>query len=64
MVSKEVFLVKKDGGKLWVEQKPNGSLWQGGEEIFTTEAEAGEKGWRVDAVKVRWGSTEGGKRIQ
>ncbi len=64
MVSKEVFLVKQDGGKLWAEQKSNGSLWQDGEEIFTTEAEAGKKGWRVDAVKVRWGRAEGGWKIQ
>ena len=54
MVSKEVFLVKEDGGRLWLEQKNNGSLWQDGEEIFATEAEAGKRGWKVDAVKVRW----------
>jgi len=64
MVSKEVFLVKKDGGKLWLEQKSNGSLWQDGEEIFATEAEAGKRGWRVDAVKVRWGSADGDREGQ
>ena len=54
MVAKEVLLVKEGGGKHWLEQKNNGSLWQGGEEIFPSEAEAPKKGWKVDAVKVRW----------
>jgi hypothetical protein len=54
MVSKEVFLVKEDGGRLWLEQKTNGSLWHEGEEIIATEAEARNRGWEVDAVKVRW----------
>jgi hypothetical protein len=56
MVSKEIFLVKKDGAKLWAVQKANGALWQDGVEIFAAEAEAGKRGWKVDAVKVRWGA--------
>jgi hypothetical protein len=64
MVSKEVFLVKEDGGRLWLEQKPNGSLWQGGEVIFATEAEASQRGWKVDAVKVRWANAGGDQKSQ
>ncbi len=64
MVSKEVFLVKEDGGKLWLEQRPNGSLWHEGEEIFSTEAEACKRGWKVDAVKVHWGGAGGERKDQ
>jgi hypothetical protein len=64
MVCKEVFLVKEGGGKLWLEQKTNGSLWQDREEIFATEAEARNRGWKVDAVKVRWESAGGNKTNQ
>ena len=64
MVSKEVLLVKKDGGKIFLEQKPNGSLWQNGEKLFATVAEAGQIGWKVDAVKVRLGSAGEGQRRQ
>jgi hypothetical protein len=64
MVSKEVFLVKEDGGKLWLEQETNGSLWQDGEEIFATEAEARNRGWKVDAVKVRWEGAGGTGKCQ
>ena len=52
MVTKEILLVHKDGGHHQVEQKTNGSLWLGGEKIFSSEAEAGQKGWKVDAIKV------------
>jgi hypothetical protein len=52
VVTKEILLVHKDGGRRRLEQKTNGSLWQGGEKIFSSEAEAGQKGWKVDAVKV------------
>jgi hypothetical protein len=64
MVCREVYLVKEDGGKLWLEQKPNGSLWHDGEEMFATEDEAGKRGWKVDAVKVRWGSAGGERKSQ
>ncbi len=59
MVFKELILVKEDGGRLWLEQKPNGSLWHEGEEIFATEDDACKRGWKVDAVKVRWGGARG-----
>ncbi len=52
MVTKEILLVHNNGGRRHLEQKPDGSLWQGGEKIFSSEAEAGQKGWKVDAVKV------------
>jgi hypothetical protein len=64
MISKEVVLVKNDGGKLLLEQKTNGSLWHEGEEIFATEAEARDRGWKVDAVKVRWGSGGENRKTQ
>jgi hypothetical protein len=52
MVIKEILLVHEDGAHRQLEQKTNGSLWLGGEKIFSSEAEAGQKGWKVDAVKV------------
>ena len=52
MVNKKVLLVHRNGWSRHLEQKTNGSLWQGGEKIFSSEAEAGQKGWKVDAVKV------------
>lgn len=52
MVTKEILLVHKTGVHRRLEQKTNGSLWHGGEKIFSSEAEAGQKGWKVDAVKV------------
>lgn len=52
MVAKEILLVNKNGGHRQLEQKTNGSLWQGGEKIFSSEAEACQNGWKVDAVKV------------
>jgi hypothetical protein len=52
VVTKEILLVHKNGNRRRLEQKTNGSLWQGGEKIFSSEAEAGQKGWKVDAVKV------------
>ena len=64
MVSKEIFLVKKDGAKLWAVQKANGALWQDGVEIFTTAAEAGKMRRKVDTVKVRWGDTGEDERIE
>jgi hypothetical protein len=52
VVTKEILLVHKNGGRRHLEQKTNGSLWQGGEKLFSSEAEACQKGWKVDAVKV------------
>jgi hypothetical protein len=57
MVTKEILLVHKDEGHRRMEQKTNGSLWQGDEKIFSSEAEAGQRGWKVDAVKVILGPT-------
>jgi hypothetical protein len=64
MGSKEVFLYNEDGGRLWLEQKPKGSPWQDGEEIFATEGEAGKRGRKVDAVKVRWRGAGGDQKSQ
>lgn len=52
MVTREILLVHKDEGRRRLEQKTNGSLWQGGEKVFSSEAEACQNGWKVDAVKV------------
>ena len=52
MVAKEILLVHKNEGHRQLEEKINGSLWQGGEKIFSSEAEACQNGWKVDAVKV------------
>lgn len=52
VVTKEILLVHKNGNRRHLEQKTNGSLWLGGEKIFSSEAEAGQEGWKVDAVKV------------
>ena len=52
VITKEILLVHKDSGRRRLEQKANGSFWQGGEKIFSSEAEASQKGWKVDAVKV------------
>ena len=52
MVAKQILLVHRNGGHRQLEQKTNGSLWQGGEKIFSSEAEACQNGWKVDAVKV------------
>lgn len=52
MVAKQILLVHRNGGHRRLEQKTNGSLWQGGEKIFSSEAEACRNGWKVDVVKV------------
>lgn len=59
MVFKEILSVYKNGAHRRLEQKTNGSLWQGGEKIFSSEAEAeaSQNGWKVDAVKVILGPT-------
>ena len=52
MVEKRVLLINRDGRRWWLNQKTDESLWEGEEEIFASEAEAGEKGWKIDAVKI------------
>jgi hypothetical protein len=59
MLGKKVLLVNGDGQKWWLEQKANGTLWESGKEIFASETEANKKGWKIDAVKVVLGSTDG-----
>ncbi len=61
MVGKRILLTNEDGRRWWLEQKTNGSVWEGREEIFASETEANEKGWKIDAVKVVFESTDGKK---
>ncbi len=49
---KKILLINENGAQVWLEQKTNGSIWQNGEEIFSSENEAKQKGWKVDAVKI------------
>ena len=44
MVVRTILLINEEGEQLWLEEKNNGSLWQGDKEIFTSETEAGIKG--------------------
>jgi hypothetical protein len=41
-----------------LEQKADGSLWDAGKKIFASETEANEKGWKVDAVKIVFESSD------
>ena len=52
MTCKIILLINENGERVWLEQKTDGSLWQNGEEIFASEEDAKQKGWKVDAVKV------------
>ena len=52
MLRKKVLLINRKGRKWRLEQEVNGSLWESEKEIFASETEANEKGWKVDAVKV------------
>ncbi len=61
MLGKRVLLINGDGRKWWLEQAASGSLWEGEEEIFASEIEANKKGWKVDAIKVVFESTDGKK---
>ena len=45
-------LINKEGRRWWLDQKANKSLWEGEKEIFVSQAEAREKGWKIDAEKV------------
>ena len=59
MLKKRVLLIKKDGRQWWLDQKANGTLWEAEQEIFASEKDAQEKGWKVDAVKVVFDSPDG-----
>ena len=52
MANKLVLLIGEEDEYWWLEQKADGSFWQGAVEVFASETEAGEYGWKVDAVKV------------
>jgi len=58
-MSKRILLINKEGGRRWLEERINGSLWQGGIEFYASAAEASEKGWNVDAVKIIFEGTDG-----
>ena len=59
MAAKTILLINEEGEQRWLEEKTNGSLWQGDKEIFTSETEASINGWQVDAVKVVIDSMDG-----
>jgi hypothetical protein len=59
MVPKTVLLINEEGEQCWLEEKDNGSLWQGDGKIFASEIEANIRGWKVDALKVVFKSTAG-----
>ena len=44
VITKEILLVHRDWGRHRLEQKSNGSMWLDGEKIFSSEAEACQKG--------------------
>jgi hypothetical protein len=52
MICKKILLIDENGTQEWMDQETNGSLWQNGEEIFASEDEANQRGWKVDAVKI------------
>jgi len=54
MVRKKILLVNKEGDQRCLEKRTNGSLWQGGKELFAYDPQASEKGRKVDAVKTVW----------
>jgi len=56
---KKILLINEDGEQRWLDEKTNGSIWCGEEEYFSSETEAIKKGWKVDAVKVLFESTDG-----
>jgi len=58
-MNKKILLVNKEGGQRWLEERINGSLWQGEMEFYASAAEASEKGWKVDAVKIIFDGTNG-----
>ena len=62
MVVRTILLINEEGEQLWLEEENNGSLWQGDREIFSSQTEASIKGWRVDAAKIAFESTDGKKK--
>lgn len=50
MMVRTILLINEQGEQRWLEEKNNGSLWQGDKKIFTSETEASIKGWQVDAL--------------
>ena len=52
-------MINEEGEQLWLEEKTNGSLWQGDGKIFASATEASIKGWKVDALKVAIDSMNG-----
>jgi len=56
---KKILLINEDGEQRWLDEKTNGSIWHGEEEFFASETEAIKKGWKVDAVKLLFGTTDG-----
>ena len=61
-MNKKILLVNKERGQRWLEERINGSLWQGEMEFFSSAAEASEKGWKVDAVKIIFEGADGKER--
>ena len=59
MVDRTILLINEEGDQYWLEEKDNGSLWQGDGKIFASEIEASIKGWKVDALKIVFRSTDG-----
>lgn len=58
MVSRRILLVNEKGKQCWLEERENGSLWQDDEKIFSSETAASLRGWRVDALKILFKSTD------
>ncbi len=65
MSAKRVLLLNREGQRIWLEQRSDGAFYDNEEEIFASESEANEKGWKIDAVKVVFDSKDAGtpKRI-
>ena len=61
-MNKKILLVNKEGGQRWLEERINGSLWQGEMEFYASAAEASKKGWNVDAVKIIFECAAGEER--
>ena len=59
---KKILLINEEGEQRWLDKKTKGSIWHGGEEFSASETEAIKKGWKVDAVKVLFESTDGEER--
>ncbi len=64
MAGKTILLINEEGERCWLEEKTNGSLWQGDGEMFASETEASKRGWKVDAVKVVFESPDGEEKVE